>query len=1802
MKEIIDRSRQTFNKLFDTIGKFGSKYDVYNFTAFDTETNALLKGDAKLGAQTDIFKQGASGIRTIFARKAVFDRFGNVKDESAVHLLMGGGKISTQGEKFFKDVGLTIDRILPNFETIPSEYRERLRGKALTNRSLNYLEAVQKKTGKKLLTTEGELADVLNNMLGHSTNTMNVAIGHNASRFDLMMARGVKGFKGVGSSTHILDTYELTTRMFPELAVEKTGALELDNLISLMMYESGNKTKAKIKDPLRQATATEVDALKFYGIDNVPQEFKAVSKMFGGSTGVLAAGAHSADVDSLRSMAILHAAMLRAETSKSASEIFHGYLTEIGVKEHLSAIDIMSRIKKFDPQQVSRYMNVGGYKGKIKDLFDILQSGQTSIDDLTIYSRSGMNELFSELGNRFGKGFVSSFAPTARALAEGMDAGVFMLRGNSLKFGRLGDAASFISLPTQNFNKLGNGLINMGDKLRSVTNLLSLGNNKTTVVPFSRFFYSNMNRIIGSGLNPTDSNAAYALPNIVRQTLGTKVFGTKSLGSLLGSHPTEMGLPNFSAITAKAGVLQVIESNAPIVQHYKNLQQGIQLRNLSIGNSLSNFKKARKIIESSISGISSELNRLGIGAQAAFSKAESLLDDGLKLTVGSLLSDMTIPEVRGFEKGRLRRLGTISNSHTARLRKLGRPVGPSVISEKWESAGIRSSFQGGVFVAEFDTMSNLRSSFEDSAVYASRTGLNLLKQKRYAGSVTLRDWSARDVSLLNQYLDPTGAFNLEPGIDFRPTDESGYFKVRNRRMFSDKRREIAAELFSGKSKIQRRVLEQIIRGRAALSQAVFTEDAIQLKFATRAFTGSRSDSILLGPLGSLRATVNGFVGGRISKLMRSIGADFIMSAENLKGAAPADLITQHRISLVQREGALDELVGFFNSQRDGFRLAPSSVPGVRTLVMPSGVTKDEVLKFTELFKTHLVKTAAEHLDKDRTRRTLKIIRGYDGIRASGNVIRKIASIGMKGITSASRLFLTDIHLRSDASDVNRLNNVRWNASHINQYKQSLAATGISGNSVSRFLEQAMARATGFSLSKGVLNPGRLGFIGQAMTGQLPSDAYILRLGANKQFFDQHGTAYSFLPKVGSGHVLTPESLKGTIYDTNYSDRQFFIDFGQAERFSVRGRKETQVSTRYLPVPNLRKILGVKVGPGGAHVSSSSLAGKVFRAIRAYSSEGNLDVVHTLKTGGRYSVRDTISAAMDKLISSIPGKKGLAKSLTTFSIKESVNARLLGKAPTGNLTDAFIAELDSRQFAEWAHVKFGKEKAQKFLAMAENDALYGFVRADPMQKGGHAAIIKYKLINRGRNPNAKMDVALDPYLVSRLNRDVDKDAVRLLLFDQISAKDLELDFNQQVAAHAVDFNTYLKNLSNTKAPSINGILTNFIESATKGFQQSSDTLTAHLGMKMNASLGYTLSKAPESILNRALEAKSPEDLINILTSRGVDRNSINDEIIKALTEQSKDKTAAAIELFQSFKQAGVKKGAVKTAMYDLIEEVTGLMERIRSGSSNLSEAIDVSSKVFTNFFQQIAGEDLIRPSSAAKFLTDNIPESAGKLVGETYGRAFFAVSSLRGKVSDALSMTRANAPDTKEILGATLEADQTSLLDDVMGESTVGDEVLESSTQKLRASLSSRAGEFIGTQLGNARNFLRSDGGRLALWGAGLLGAYSLFSAMTSNPDELAPPPLQLNQTSAPLPPPPMLQQPMDYGIQNVPQLDQKIARISPTHPAHMPRQSKIRHYTRHSPGYPSANINGRIEDDTSSMNSAIISQRMKHIANSDFVY
>lgn len=1800
MKEIIDRSRQTFNKLFDHIGKFGSKYDTYNFTAFDTETNALLKGDARLGAQTDIFKQGATGIRTIFTRNVAYDAFGNIKEDSASHLLIGGKKISAAGQKFFKDVGLTIDKILPNFSDIPPEYRQRLAGRALSNSSLKYLELIQKKTGKKFFTSEGELAGVLNKMLGYSPNTLNVAIGHNASRFDLMMARGVKGFAGVGISSHIIDTYELTTRLFPELAVEKTGALELDNLISLMMYDSSNRTKTLIKDPLRKAAPTSIDALKFYGLSSVPPEFVAVSKMFGGTSGVLAAGAHSADVDSLRSMALLHAAMLRADASPNSAEIFHKYLAEVGIKDNLSAVDIMSRIKKFDPQQVSRYMNVGGYKGKIKDLFDILQSGQTTVDNLTVYSRSGMNQLFSELTNRFGKQFTESFAPVAKSLSESMDAGVFMLQGSSLKFGKLGDAASFIGLPTQNFNKLGSGLINVGDKLRSVTNLLSLANNKAKVVPFSRFYYSTMNKLIHSGMNPTDSNAAYALPNIVKQTLKEKVFEGRSLGSLLGTHPTEMGLPNFSAVAAKSGVLQVIDGNAPIIQHFKNLRSGIQQRNLSIGNNLSNFKRARKLIETSIAGLSSELNRLGIGAQAAFSKAESFLEDGLKLNVGSLLTEMTIPEVRGFEKGRLRRLGTIADSHTARLKKFGRPVGPSIVTNRWQESGIRSSFQGGVLVAEFDSMQNLRSSFEDSAAYASRTGLNLLRQKRYAGSVTLKDWSSRDIDLLSQYLDPTGGFNLDPGADFRPTDPADYFKVRNRRMFADKRREIARELFRNKSKVQKRALEQIVRSRAALSQAIFTEDAIQLKFATRRFTTSRSDSLLFGPLGSLRTTINGYVGGRMSKLMKAIGADYVMSAENLKGMAPADLITQHRISVIQREGALDELVGFFNSQRDGFRLAPSNVPGVRTLVMPTGVTKDEVLKFTQLFRHHLVKTAAENLDKDRTRRTLKILRNYDGIRISGNIIKKIASIGMKGITSASRLFLTDIHLRSDAADVNRLNNVKWNASHISQYKQSLAGAGLQGNSVSRFLERKMYEATGFSLSRGVLNPGRLGFIGQALSGNLPTGAHVLKLGANKQLIDQHGASYGFLPKVGSGHLLTPESLKGTIYDPAFSDRQFFIDFGQAERFTVRGRKEGQISTRYLPVPNLRQVLGVKVTSGGARVSSSSLAGRVFRAIRAYTSEGNLDAMHTLKTGGRYSIRDTVSSAISDLLNKIPGKKGLAKALTTFSIKESVNARLLGKAATGDLTEAFTAELDSAQFAEWARIKFGQEKADKFLAIAKNDALYGLVRADPMQKGGHAAIVKYKLINRGGSPSAKMDVFLDPYLVSRLNRDVDKDAVRLLLFDQISADDLGRDFQDQVVAHAADFNTYLKNLANTKAPSINGIVTNAIDTALKGVEQSSDTLTAHLGMKMNASLGYTLSKAPEALLNKALEAKSPEDLIDILTSRGVDRNSISEEVIRALTEQSKDKTKAAIELFQSFKQAGVKKGLVKTAMYDLIEEVTGLMERVRAGSGTLSEAINLGSKVFTNFFQQIAGEDLVRPSSAAPFLTDNIPESAGKLVGETYGRAFFATAALKGKVADAVAMSRASAPDTKDIISSTL--DDSSLIDDIIGESTIGEEAAETSTQKLRASLSSRAGEFIGTQLGKARNFLSTDGGRLALWGAGLLGAYSIFSAMTSNPDELTPPPLQVNNSSAPLPPPPMLQQPMDYGIQNVPQLNQKIARISPSHPAHPPKPSKIRQYNTYRPGYASANINGRIEDDTTSMNSAVISQRMKNIANSDFVY
>jgi hypothetical protein len=209
------------------------------------------------------------------------------------------------------------------------------------------------------------------------------------------------------------------------------------------------------------------------------------------------------------------------------------------------------------------------------------------------------------------------------------------------------------------------------------------------------------------------------------------------------------------------------------------------------------------------------------------------------------------------------------------------------------------------------------------------------------------------------------------------------------------------------------------------------------------------------------------------------------------------------------------------------------------------------------------------------------------------------------------------------------------------------------------------------------------------------------------------------------------------------------------------------------------------------------------AIRSYATHGDLDAKITTKIDGVNTVRDQINRAYSGVFAKIHGKGGLLKKHSFFKLKNSF-AGITRQASDQPLAveQLFTTEIEARQLRRWAVSKMGKKGGRQFMLSAWAGNEYALIGANPKQKGGHSLIHRVKVVDSGGFHKGIMNVGLDNFSAHLLNRDFDQDPIQDVFLRGVDARK---SFEQQVQAHATDFNTYLQNQRLSKGKTVADIL-------------------------------------------------------------------------------------------------------------------------------------------------------------------------------------------------------------------------------------------------------------------------------------------------------------------------------------------------------------------------------------------------------------
>jgi hypothetical protein len=583
---------------------------------------------------------------------------------------------------------------------------------------------------------------------------------------------------------------------------------------------------------------------------------------------------------------------------------------------------------------------------------------------------------------------------------------------------------------------------------------------------------------------------------------------------------------------------------------------------------------------------------------------------------------------------------------------------------------------------------------------------------------------------------------------------------------------------------------------------------------------------------------------------------------------------------------------------------------------------------------------------------------------------------------------------------------------------------------------------------------------------------------------------------------------------------------------------------------------------------------------------------------------------------VHGKEGLAATLAEFDLDNSFSANLLQKSGVtvegaarmkgSGLVEAFTADINARQLRRWAIATMGRKKAKEYMLRAWAGNEYAFIGADPMQKGGHALIHKVRPVRTLANKR-NIDVSLDRFSIYNLNRDTDMDKIWLGML----GSDARSSFERQLMDYATDHNSYLQRLLNTPVSRVSAMLRVAKEELLKGeINLTADSLHRIIGMKSDASIGYTMGKHPLRLLDLAAQSGSAEEFSGLLTQAGFG-TGFGSNVISPLMGLDRQARSAAPELYQAFIQGALSKGGTKDLIHNLTLDVAWAREMARAGKT-VEETGSLMRSAFHDVYEALGDKDLVRSAGLEKFLgeyfggQDYTPGNMGEVVGDAMNRAIHTQAALGHSPQDMMFQITKSTQPVLSSTGFAIAGGgdiAASLMDKAIQDESDRNAAKAATDGKKAAGLWEGFGQGYNKAKEGITEFIKSDRGKVALWGLGILGAFGAYKVLSGSEDELPPPPMQMPYPNVPMPPPPMVNQPTDQGPRNYPTMQNtRVARIGRYNPAPLPRSSTVRSYGPLKASQNANQINTSIQDDTSTMDRNTIARRMKRISNSDFVY
>ncbi|RMH21006.1 MAG: hypothetical protein D6698_03330, partial [Gammaproteobacteria bacterium] len=1047
-----------------------------------------------------------------------------------------------------------------------------------------------------------------------------------------------------------------------------------------------------------------------------------------------------------------------------------------------------------------------------------------------------------------------------------------------------------------------------------------------------------------------------------------------------------------------------------------------------------------------------------------------------------------------------------------------------------------------------------------------------------------------------------------------------------------------------------RYLWNILRPRAGRRQptarlkALSVGDEIVLQFVTPSPAVPATQNILLGPYGETRAmsTLNL---DRSLYMGRGLGQVHFLAPTSIltDSKAAAELLLRHRISLAGRTGLIDEMVSFFNKQGTKvFEVAQFSYPGmgpdspVASLVIPTGVDPRTVFQFMDKWQRH-IRDKLTHLSSalqqtgqvaHKIKAYKAFLHGYYGIPLEQQEAQNLLEVAPPGAVKSATVFYTDMSLRTTSSiDVasSLLKGVAVSALKL----RTMAFEP--GNPLVKVASQLLEEQTGFALKGSrILPPPYLRRFAETLTGRIDKNAPILKPIGLGQFELQNTVAglqagtifHAPQTTIREAAGVPIEDLKGTLFDPRLLRSGAVVELPEAIEI---GTSRKAIRTKYAPLPHqkLLDLVGDRI-----KYRSDSRAGVLARALAALSREGKLDTPVAVPGEKKLtSVSDHLAFAYQQILKGggLGGyiREGAKVRLPGFSARISqLPKRML---PPGS--NPFVSYLTEAGFEEFLSKKYGarSKKAEALRArMKQQGYLYTFLSANPAQTSTHAILTRTEIlrdVHRGNARRGAVELIMDPYTYSLVDRDLDQDTIDVILAEEFSESSVrKAGYPTKGAYQDALTEFYMEQQEKLRKD----YEERWLKGAAKGGQEEASTfvreierailegqpppeltgelIESSLGPKIAASVPFTVMRAAKSLLLDTIHATSKEELFQALTEAGADVSGLTDEVLSALRAVDDESAAAAQELLRTYHQSGIaKSGKALPAMNELTSSIVALLGQSgQAQKMSLESMVNETTRIFTEFFK--SAEDLgldVKYGKAAAILDKSDAVSAGKLMGKVFGTTFFALNrAFPGKYNTFVTYL--------EKLGSTPEKAVQAILGSSDAASAFVDVEAHEALDDLRADLSDvqpppPAKSVIDDATDRAKRILDKHSRAIKI-GAIALGAYAGINLLlgSDEEEELTPPPLQ-PYGGSPLPPSPDLSRPTDTGPSNIPVLPRRLARISPEHPAPLPAHTARHSFGDINPGYFSTSVTNTIKDERNPLSKVLIANRMRQIESSDFV-